>query len=191
MNKLCLGFPTTGVIKTKTFHAVMQMLKKRSYDYDVVTKEGAILHWNREHIALKSIELGSTHLLFIDSDMSFPADAAERLLARDKDIIGVQYNLRKFPKTSTVKIWDENRKELMEDQGNGLIKVAAVGTGFLLIKTSVFEKLDHPWFFWESNADGTVKTGEDSWFCQKARKAGYDIWCDTTVAIKHIGDYLF
>ena len=167
------------------------MLKERTYDYEVVTKEGSILHSNREHIALKSIESGCTHLLFIDSDMSFEADAAERLLARDKDIIGVPYNLRVFPKTSTVKVWDENGKELMEYQGNGLIKVAAVGTGFMLIRTEVFSKLSHPWFFWRAKENGEVLEGEDSWFCRKAREAGYDIWCDTTVNMKHWGEYAY
>lgn len=189
--KICLGFPTTGTIKTITFHSVVAMLKHSKFPYEIVTKEGSILHWNREHIAKMAIERNCSHLLFIDSDMQFEPDAAERLLARDKDIIGVQYNLRKFPKTSTVKVWDENGKELMEDQGNGLLKVASVATGFMLIKTSVFEKLSHPWFFWESDENGEVKTGEDSWFCRKAREAGYEIFCDITIPIKHWGEYAY
>jgi len=189
--KIAIGLPTAGTIKTKTVFSILRMIKRSSFDWIVITKEGSILHWNREHIVKQAIEGKCTHVLFIDSDMWFEADAAERLLKRDKDIIGVQYNLRQTPLTSTVKIWDENGKELMEEHPDGLVKVAGVATGFMLIKTSVFEKLTEPWFFWESDEKGEVKTGEDSWFCNKARKAGFDIWLDATIVMKHIGDYLY
>lgn len=189
--KIAICIPHTGSIKTKTVQAVIGLIKQAPFEWHFLTQEGSILHVNRERLAKKAIELGCTHLLFVDSDMSFDPDAAERLLARDKDIIGVQYNLRTFPKTSTVKIVDENGDQLMEDMGDGLLKVASVATGFMLIKTLVFEKLSHPWFFWESDENGEVKTGEDSWFCRKARGMGYEVFCDVTIPIKHWGEYAY
>ena len=191
MKKIAIGLPTVGTVKTDTVFSLIRMIKNSKFEYVIITKSGSILHWNREHIVKQAIEAKCTHVLFIDSDMYFEADAAERLLKRNKDIVGVQYNLRKLPLTSTVKIIDENGKELMKEYRNGLVKVAAVATGFMLIKTSVFEKLSEPWFFWESNDKGEVVTGEDSWFCRKARQAGYDIWLDSKIVMKHIGEHYY
>ena len=177
---------------TKTVFCILRMLKFSSFKFDIATKEGCYIHWNREHIARQAVENKDiTHLLFIDSDMWFEHDAAERLLKRDKDIIGVPYNLRKDPPTSTMKMHDENGNVLWQEYPDGLIKAAAVATGFMLIKTNVFEKIQKPWFFFEANEDGDLVTGEDMWFCFAARKAGFDIWADSTISVKHIGDKLF
>src|SRR3990167_834852 len=190
MKKICLGLPTTGTVKTKTLFSIVRMLKQSSFSYDIITKDGSMLHWNREHIVKQAIERECSHVLFIDSDMFFEGDAAERLLARDKDIIGVPYNMKELPAKTTLKIHDENGN-IIQEEYDGLMKCAAVGTGFMLIKISVFEKLSEPWFFFESNDKGEVVKGEDVLFCMKARKAGFDIFCDMTISIKHIGEFLY
>ena len=189
--RICIGLPTCGSVKTKTVFSILRMLKFSDFDFDIVTKESSILHWNREHIVKQAIEAGCSHVLFIDSDMFFEADAVERLLKRDKDIIGVPYNLRQIEPTSTLKNTDEQGNKIWEETQDGLLKCAAVGAGFLLIKTSVFQKLKEPWFFWETNELGEVVTGEDSWFCRLAREAGFEIYADMMIKVGHIGDFIF
>jgi hypothetical protein len=85
----------------------------------------------------------------------------------------------------------EKKDKIPTDYPNGFLTCEGVATGFLLIKTDVFKKLKHPYFFWESGKDGEVTVGEDFWFCKKAKKAGYELWVDLLVEVKHIGDYLF
>lgn len=189
--KLAIGIATIGTIKSQTVLCLIRLLKELTCDYAVIIKDGSILHANREIIVERAIELKCTHLLFIDSDMYFEPDAASRLLKRDKDIVGVHYNLRQLPPTSTVHMPKDTKANIVKEHPDGFLKCDAVGTGFLLIKTAVFEKLSHPWFFWGSNDKGEVTTGEDYWFCTKAREAGYYIWVDLTIPIKHIGDYLY
>ncbi|MDO8094406.1 MAG: hypothetical protein Q6360_13090 [Candidatus Brocadiales bacterium] len=189
--KIAIGIPNTGSIKAQTAFCLFRMLKGIPYEYSILFKEGSILHANRETIAKLAIEKGFTHLLFLDSDMYFEANALKQLIERDKDIIGANYYLRKLPKTTTVKMAPEKKAHLAEEAPDGLFTCDAVGTGFLLIKTDVFKKLPHPWFFWKSDEQGDVLEGEDSWFCRQAREAGFDVWCDLQVVIKHIGDYLY
>ena len=189
--KICIGIPTAGTVKTKTLFSIIRMFKQSSFEYIIVTPESCYVHWSREYIVQRAIERKCSHVLFIDSDMFFEGNAAEQLLKRDKDIIGVQYNLRQLPAISTLKVTDESGNKIQEEYPDGLLKCIAVATGFLLIKTSVFEKLSEPWFFFESNDKGEVVYGEDMWFCQKARRAGFDIWCDTTIKVGHIGDYIY
>lgn len=187
--KIFIAVPTTGTVKTKTFFSIVRMLRERTFDYMIGTKESSILHYNREHLAKQAMENECSHILFIDSDMYFEADAVERLLARNKDIIGVPYNARKHPLITTIKIHAEDG--IIEEYDGELLKCAAVGMGFMLIKTEVLKNMNQPWFFWETNDKGEVVMGEDSWFCRKARQAGYDIWCDMSIKIGHIGDYIY
>lgn len=189
--KIAIGIPNTGLIKAQTAFCLARMLKNLPYDYDVIFKEGSILHANREVIARTAIEKECTHLLFLDTDMSFPANALETLVSRDKDIVGANYHLRTTPPTTTVKMAPEAKERIKQDYPDGVFKCDALGTGFMLIKTDVFKKLPHPWFFWKSDENGDVLEGEDNWFCRIAREAGYTIWCDISVEVKHIGDYLY
>jgi len=183
--KLGIGIPNVGSIKAQTAFCLTRMLKDFPYDYDVIFKEGSILHWNRESIVKKAIELKCTHLLFIDSDMYFEKDVVLRLLKHNKDVIGVAYNLRKLPSVTTIKM---PRGEKLKGK---LTKCDAVGTGFMLINLKILKRLEHPWFFWETDNHGEVVTGEDFWFCRLVRSRGYSVWADLTIPVKHIGDYAY
>ncbi len=175
--KLAIAIPNTGTIKSQTAFALCRMLKDFPYDYDVLFHEGSMLHIMRERLTKKAIDLRCTHLLFLDSDMTFDKDAVLRLLKRNKDVVGANYHKRKLPLEATV----QNPKKL-----SGLTTCDSVATGFMLIKLDVFKKITEPWFFWGENGES-----EDFWFCRKAREAGYKIWVDLTIPIKHIGDYQY
>lgn len=189
-----IGFVCKGLIKPQTVICLYRMvdaLNEKSYRHNLTIRDGGALHDNRALIAKSAIERGCTHLLFVDSDMSFERDAVIKLLERDKDVIGVNYNLRKHPPTTTVKMDEERKKRIKEECPDGLSKCNGLGTGFLLIKTSVFPKLTTPWFSFETSDNGDTTVGEDYWFCRKVKEAGIDIWVDLSISIKHIGDYLY
>ena len=190
MNKLCIGIATTGQIKTKTFVSVMKLVKRDPENTFIVAWEGCNVHQNRINIVKEAQKGNCTHLLFVDSDMVFDADIAEKLLARDKDIIGVNSNVRGLPLTTTVKIHNEKGEKVYE-MSKELFECQAVGTGLMLIKMSVFDKLPIPWFFFEYDDNGDMKTGSDMWFCNKSKEAGFTVWCDPTINIGHIGDFTY
>lgn len=187
--RLAIGIATTGLIKAETVSCIFQMCKKLKCEYDLYLKESCAIHRNREMLAEKAIRTKSTHLLFIDTDMWFESDAANRLIERDKDIVGTNANFREFPLKSTVRMSNEQRAKVEELKG--FLTCDSVGMGFTLIKTEVFKNLPQPWFFWKSNDKGELVEGEDYWFCSLARKMGFRIWVDLTIPIKHIGDFYF
>ena len=188
--KLAIGIATTGGIKTKTFVSVMKLVKRNPENTFIIAWEGCNVHQARINIVKESQKYDCTHLLFIDSDMVFESDIAERLLARDKDIIGVNSMVRQLPLTSTVKIHNEKGEKIYE-MLDDLFECQAVGTGIMLIKMSVFDKLPRPWFFYEQDENGDLKTGSDMWFCNKAKEVGFKIWCDPTINVGHIGDFVY
>ena len=78
----------------------------------------------------------STHLLFIDADIGFEPWHILVLLNRQVDVIGGLYPMKTLP----VK-WVVNGFDGAEEGEDGLQEVSKTGTGFMLIKRDVFEKL--------------------------------------------------
>ena len=71
--------------------------------------------------------------------------------------------------------------------------MARIPTGCLLIRMSVFDKLPRPYFRFESNEESGDIIGEDYIFCDRARAAGFRVWCDPALSheIGHIGQQVF
>lgn len=186
--KLAVATPSTGTIKTKTVESLIKLFKAYP-DAIFLSHEGSILHHMRERLVKKAIELGCTHLLFVDSDMVFDKDELQRLVEANKDVVGANYNRRKLPLENTASI----SEQVIEDkpENDDVLKADYVGTGFMLIKLSIFDFLPEPWFFFESNGDGDLVQGEDYWFCQLARKHNFEVWCDLSANVGHVGDYIY
>jgi GT2 family glycosyltransferase len=132
-------------------------------------------------------EIDYSHIMWIDSDIIFQPEDIMKLLSHDLDIVSGLYHLT--PDTySVVKLGQENFSHDSELVSKDLIEAKSVGTGFLLVKKGVFEKIERPWFqTGEIEEDGKKKfLGEDIYFCLKARKAGFKIFADPTIRVNHL-----
>ncbi|MDE2030235.1 MAG: glycosyl transferase family 2, partial [Alphaproteobacteria bacterium] len=129
----------------------------------------------------------ATHLLFLDTDMVFPADMLARLLAHDKDIVGATYSQR-MPPFHPLTVTGNGSHEHVT---SGLQRVRLLPTGCMLIKTRVFDALEKPYF--NMAAENGQLRGEDYYFCEKARAAGIEVWCDGDLSreIGHIGQKIY
>lgn len=148
--------------------------------YILVSTRGYNTSENRNYIAAKAIKNECDYLFFIDDDMILPEDTLEKLLAHKKDIVGGVYMTKYEEQEPVVEYLDDKRP-------NGLFEVKALGTGSLLIKTNVFKKLSQPWFKYEWYDNGMVKRSHDWIFCEDAINAGYKVFADNSLDIKHIG----
>lgn len=185
--RVVIGLPATEMMKAKTAHAVGALvLHSADKILDFLLIQSCDIASSRMWLAKQAVEKGATHLLFIDSDMLFPSDALDQLLARDKDIIGAEYHKRRFPLETVTAYMPDIEKSETEP-----FKVGIAGTGFMLIKTDVFKNpnLDPNWFSFGRNAEGKNVIGEDGWFCNTARDAGYDIFVDPVLKMLHLGEY--
>lgn len=148
---------------------------------------GTLLPDMRNTLARKSIELGATHILWLDSDMIFPEDTIERLYHHGKPIVAASYSQRKEPaKPVAAKdgVW-----VYTEEGSAGIEKVDFVGMGCMLVESAVYEAMDEPWHCLGWNeAKGTI-VGEDVYFCRKAAEVGAETWIDHDLSkeIGHIG----
>jgi len=187
IKKVCVGVPCPDFIRTKTV-ATLCSLVKRDPTISIQIKQGCLVHKNREEIVVDAQKMGGfSHLFFVDSDMCFSADVLDRLLARDADIIAAPYKYRR-PNGEYVLFLDEKSNGKETKIPDTLFTAYAVGTGCMLVKMSVFEKIPRPWFAF---GDPEHQIGEDIFFCKKAQEYGYKIWVDPTVQIGHIGEEIF
>jgi hypothetical protein len=148
----------------------------------------------------------STHLMFIDADIGWEPWHLLVMLNRDVDVIGGLYPMKSLP----VK-WCVNGFDGAEEGVDGLQEVSKTGTGFMLIKRAVFEKLNaHPATkpfandiglpvelnpYMKTYFDTAVRENryysEDWTFCENFRDLGGKIWVDKRILLKHTGTYVF
>ena len=148
----------------------------------------------------------STHLFFVDADIGWEPWHLLVLLNRDVDVIGGLYPMKTMP----IK-WVVNGFEGAEEGPDGFQEVSKAGTGFLLMKRNVFEKLkSHPAVKQYKNDIGLdpkydqhLKTyfdtavrqnryySEDWTFCENWRDIGGKVYVDKRVLLRHSGSYVF
>ena len=58
---------------------------------------GTLIADQRMKLARMALEGGADYLLFLDSDMRFPANAVRQLLKHDKHIVAANYATRRLP----------------------------------------------------------------------------------------------
>lgn len=154
--------------------------------------QGTLIQNQRADLCLEAMREDCTHVLFIDSDMTFPQDMVGRLLAHDKDIVATNCARRRMPTGPTARGLDAQLVYSMPES-TGLEEVESIGMGVMLISRKVFESLSEPWFEtpWRTDKRGYI--GEDVFFCRKARAAGFKIYIDHDVSkeIGHIGTFEF
>lgn len=184
---IALGIPVGESIQPETLSSLLELVRDNDIK-EFIVKQSPLVHLNREKIVIQALRTNCTHLLFIDTDMKFGSLILKKLLAHKKDIVGLIYRFKSIPTKPVVYI---KKGKFLDEVPRKLFKVYAIGTGCLLIKLSVFKKIKQPWFFFGKQTKRQGGYGEDIWFCNQARKAGFDIWCDGQIEVGHIGKFIY
>jgi hypothetical protein len=152
----------------------------------------SLLPESRYSLVKKSLELGATHLLFLDSDMTFPQDTIIRMLEADKDVVGINAMARRPPYNLTA-WYGPGRPVQTTQESEGLEKVWRTGFGVVMIKARVFEKLNAPYFDLEYVPEKDRFRGEDYFFFDAAREAGFELYIDQDLSkqVNHFGSFAF
>lgn len=157
------------------------------------------VHWidiARDILAHIFLHTDCTHMLQIDADIGWSADAVRQLLAHDRDVVGGAYPVKSdlariYPVTLTGK------------EESGLLEADGLPGGFMLVKREVIERMTAarkaykcaalPWgamkvaplYTRDMQEDGY--TGEDIMFCRRAKEAGFSAWLDPDISFTHTG----
>ena len=190
--KICLAIPCGGTVRIETLLSVVGILSNTPHDIYFAYKESSYIEWNRSELIRTAIKQGCSKLFFLDADIMVEQDVINKLLAHNKPIIGAAYNNRALPLFSNVKIADESGKFIAAPElPKEPFKCAGVPTGCMLIDIPTVQKIPQPWFDLTYFEDGSLNLGEDIYFCQKAIEHGFEVWCDPTIQIGHIGTFVY
>lgn len=161
----------------------------------------------------------ATHLMFIDADQKFNPNDIARLIKADKGIIGGAVPMKglnwdrirqgavlNHPNLASLSgIFNVNKLDGHEMMDANLpFQVKHVGTGFMLIRRDVFEKMKSI-VGWYENTTGNEKIydffkvqnvnnellSEDYNFCHMYRELGGTVWVAPWCELGHFGSYLF
>ena len=232
---IVVGTPCFGGVVTQDYTMSLLNLAaaapKAGFDMAVLLLgNDALITRGRSAIVAKFLDNPSaTHLLFVDADITFSPDQVARLLAFDKDFVAGMYPAKviHWPQVvqsvkESVRAPDEAGLIYVGDicsgaelkQENGFATGTYAGTGFQLIKRSVFERLmtAHPELQYQAVHAYPPQSGsknlyalfdcmidpvtgaylsEDFSFCRRWRAIGGEIWLDLTSRLTHTGPYSF
>jgi hypothetical protein len=173
----------------------------------------------------------ATHLLFIDADIGFTPDQVFRLIESGADVVAGCYPIKRVNWDKAKRAMAAGRTDLAASSldyvleidnpdevkvVNGFTRVRYAGTGFLMIRRQVFEKMcAHPeyaplQFLREHSRDALAgspnrfalfecmidpATGtylsEDFAFCKRWTDIGGEIWADLDSRLDHVGPSVF
>lgn len=220
---LFIATPTADGIMLCDYVASVVRLAARLREGGIATTyrsvDGADLILQRNILADAFLRSDCTHLLFIDSDMAFGPDLAERLLGFDRPLIGAIYpkrtiDLAKLRSLAAGRPLDQ-ALALAYDWNvrilggrvtieNGICQVDGLGGGFLLIRRDCFETLadrtDIPSVradeegrqvraFFREMPNGDAMLDLDYAFCRRWTDCGGKVWAYPDADIRHVGDY--
>lgn len=181
-------------------------------------------------VALFLDDPAATHLLFVDADIGFEPDQLMRLIACGADVVGGAYPIKRMNWEKARKVIESRRANTrsavldyvleVEDPEhiavvNGFARVRYAGTGFLMIRRHVLERMcrhygslqfrrEHSiadplaaspnrFALFECMIDQAtgVYLSEDFSFCKRWTDMGGEIWADLQSRLDHVGPATF
>lgn len=190
--RLAIGAPTRDMVPASFAVDLAELFAftKAFGPFEDVTVHyvaSSYIHAGQERVLHDVIESwGATHVLWLESDMSFPKDAAIRLAEHNLPFVGCNAVMRHFPIRFTA-VRDGERIPTLPES-SGLEAVDACGLAVTLMRTDIVQRLERPWFRHEESDDS-----HDVIFCRRVKELGYEIWIDHDLSkeVGHIGQHTF
>jgi hypothetical protein len=156
---------------------------------------GTLIVNQREQLVNMALEAGSSHVLWLDSDMMFPPDTVQRLLAHDLALVAGNYVTRQYPHKTVAytQLNDWTSYVINDGTEPDLTAVQGVGMGCMLVTTDLLREMAAPRFQTAWVPESGDHMGEDFYFCSQARQLGHEIWIDNLLSrdLQHLGTVAF
>ena len=225
---MCAGFYTQSILQSVSVLAQAGVQTQFSFMFNE-----SLITRARNALAHTFLKTNATHLMFIDADIKFRPEDIIEMIKANKDIICGIYPKKEINWHSTKQAMDAGVPHdqlksytgsfvvnLVDYRGEVTVPVAEPveifngGTGFMLIKRKVFQKLKktvpfytndvgdlsgqlnhaeviHEYFATSIEPDSNRLLSEDYHFCRIWRLAGGKVYAAPWAKLGHMGSYLF
>ena len=175
-----------------------------NWSLDTMVNESLVTRARNNLMAKMMTNKDATHFMFIDADIRFQPESILQMMAHEKDVIGGLYPKKALPVSYVI-----NLKPETKIQGD-IFTVDTMGTGFLMFKRHVYEKLIavHPeckyvddvglgkqyepmmYSIFDCQIDERGHYLSEDWlFCRRWQKINGEIWAHSKVLLNHVGHY--
>lgn len=223
----CFG----GAVSTGYMLSVLKLLQQTdacgfSVSLNLLGRDSLVTRARNTLVSQFLITEGATHLMFIDADITFEPELVRRMLTFDEDVVAGMYPAkalswdalghirREPPQTATLQYVGKFCEGAELERRGPFATGVYCGTGFVLVKRRVFEKLiaAHPETAYASDHVHTLDhverkyyalfecmidpeareyLSEDFGFCRRWRALGGKIWLDVEGSLTHTGAHDF
>jgi hypothetical protein len=220
MKRIVLATPCRDSLGLKYVGGLFNSFGLLGGRYEIVpaVNLSTCIHDARGELVEYAKSLEAAEIIFVDSDIGWVAPDLERLLSHDVDIVGADYckRIEGNPPQMTARAADG----VPGTGDNSLIECTSLPAGFLRIKMDVFRAMfdffperrflhadksirceyfptglvePYGWKYPSAGAAGDLaeQISEDVGFCRLARAAGFTLWCDIAIKLRHHGDIGF
>ena len=227
----CFGGQVTSIYASSIFKLQSAMRAKPNAEFKVLLRDGdALITRARANLMTQFLDdPTATHFLFVDADIGFRPDQVFRLIESGADMVAALYPIKRVNWEKAKRAIQTHKPNVpassldyvleIEDPDhvvvvNGFTRVRYAGTGFLMIRRPVLEKMCAAYpslqFFREHSLDALAgspnrfalfecmidpKTGtylsEDFAFCKRWTDIGGEILADLESRLDHVGPSVF
>jgi hypothetical protein len=167
----------------------------------------------RNQAAAAMLENDYSHLMFVDADIEFEASDILALLNTHRDVVVGPYRKKNEKQEYNFEFVPHEEGKVAVCSATGAVEVMRAGTGFMLIRRTVFEQMreampdihyqemgkDGAWrklaaFFEFQIRDtpyGRQQFSEDFNFCERWRALGGTIWMQPGLKLHHWGSQVW
>lgn len=213
--KLFIGLPVYSQVPAQfmtCFLALQAQKKKLGFEIVVDINQGDGVARSRNALTAKFLRTDCTHMLQIDCDLIFSAEHVQRIVSHNVDVVGGAYPKKQDGALEWVINTLPNQSAVKPTKGR-LLPVKYVGTGFICVKRSVFDKMrkaypesryradydarEMEFDYWpmsvyrKNRRDEGRYLSEDWFFCQRWQDMGGKVYLDTGTILKHLGPAIF
>ena len=207
---LHIGIPCYGgMVSEPTMTSLLRfVLLAQKYglhwSLDTMVNESLIPRGRNNLMAKMMTNEKATHFMFIDADIRFQPESILQMLAHDKEVIAGLYPKKSIPTSYVINLLPQTKI-----QGE-IFTVDTAGTGFLIFRRSVYERLiaAHPetkyvddvglgkqyepmmYAIFDCKIDEKGHYLSEDWlFCRRWQAIGGEIWAHSKTLLNHVGHY--
>lgn len=201
--KIMIGIPCMDKVDTVFMTSLLGLHRPQNAQIHFNIKKGSLIFDARNQIAADAINQGADRVLMIDSDMTFKPDLLERLnerLDQGYDMVcglffqrvlptkPVIYEMLEPPVVNPDGSLTKRVVTFMKYPRDDIFMIDGCGFGAVMMTTEVIKSV------WDEFGPAFTPfdwCGEDMAFCYRAKRVGWEIHCDSSIKVGHMGQVEF
>ena len=176
--RIAICTPSRDEVKTSFAYALIALVQ-HSHEHDLMLLNERLpdVAKARNRLVIAALHLKCDKILWLDSDMNFPPHLLEKMLARERPVVGCTYAIK-----NELSVQAEYALTAHDSRDTSRLP-----GGCMLVDALVYRKLSPPWYV---NSDDVP---EDWYFCDRVREQNIPVWLDRLLSVQlaHLGEFSY